>query len=65
MGLRVLRFPNESWREAVARHGRKQALETEVLDEYDRNIKEGDPEEEAAFHALYEWDCCDYDPWPG
>ncbi len=53
----VKRNKDETWREAVIRYAKKEQLEQECLAEFDHNVKQGYDEPEAAFHALYEWDC--------
>lgn len=52
---------NESWRECVARYALKGGLLEECLDFFDDAVKNGEEENIAAFNALYEWDCTDYE----
>jgi len=58
VGLGVTRLENESWRDCVIRYAKTQQLEQECVELYDALVKH-DPEEDAAFTALYEWDCLD------
>ena len=58
-GLKITRLPGESWRDCASRYGRKYGLEREVLDEFDKNIAAGDPEDDAAHAACFDWDVCE------
>jgi hypothetical protein len=55
----------ESWRDCVKRYARRYGLEHECLTHYDSEVADGTPEDEAAFNALYSWDCTDYDSRDG
>lgn len=57
--LGISRNEGESWLDCALRYGRKFGLENEVQEQYDRYRALGDTEEEAAWGAVYEWDCCD------
>lgn len=64
MSLVVRRNEGETWRECVARIASKEGLAAECLVEFDHYTTSGDDEAEAAFCALYEWDCCAFEPDP-
>lgn len=59
MGLSIKRNEGESWLDCALRYGRKYGLEHEIKTEYDESIAAGNNEEDAAWGAVYEWDCCD------
>lgn len=61
-GLQITKTSGETWRDCVERIAGKCGLVSECLDLYDDAIKAGALEEEAAFEALYEWDCCELVP---
>lgn len=56
MGLGIRRQEDETWYDCAMRYAKKYDLESEVKDDYDQGIKDGDSEEEAAWGACYEWD---------
>lgn len=58
IGFQVRRLPAESWRDAVARLAKIGGMERECLSDFDTLTRDGTPEHDAAFCALYEWDCC-------
>ena len=55
--LGVTRLGGESWRDCVRRVSGQYGLDEECLEIFDRLIARGDHETEAAWCALYEWDC--------
>lgn len=55
--LVLRRNPDETWRDVVARLASAQGLATECLERYDAEMKNGDYPSNAAWTALYEWDC--------
>ena len=57
--FKIARIAGETWRECAARIGRKYGLEHEVLAEFDKNVAAGDPEDDAAFNACWDWDVCE------
>lgn len=57
VGIGITRREGESWRECVARYGRKHGLEEEVLNEFD--IDQNPDEAMRAWGALLEWDIGD------
>lgn len=57
IGLGFRKTENETWREAVARVARPYGLDNECLSAYNRSVEQGVGEEEAAWCALYDWDC--------
>jgi hypothetical protein len=59
--LYMHRESEESWREAVARQGRKHGLEAECLEEFDAEMRQNPRVDEAfaAWNACYEWDALD------
>jgi len=59
IGLKITKLPSETWRECAARYGRRNGLEHEVLQVYDEFAKGNDDDDEAAWTAVYEWDCTD------
>lgn len=59
LGIGFSKQPDESYRDAVARIAGKCGLDNECLEIFDRLIAQGDTETEAAWCALYEWDCLD------
>jgi hypothetical protein len=61
MSFYVQRDADETWREAVAKQGRKHGMEREVLETFDAElVRNPDVDQaDAAFHACYEWDACD------
>lgn len=61
MPLVVRRNPDETWRECVARYGKKYGLQREALKEYDDNVAYGESPGQAALEALMEWDMLDYE----
>lgn len=60
--FKISREEGESWRECVERIAKQAGLEVECLEEFDTRVAAGDGQSEAAFCALYEWDCCPLDP---
>lgn len=62
MSLRVVKNENETWREAVERIAKVYGLEEECLYEYDRLRARNVIEAQAAWEALYEWDCLEFVP---
>lgn len=58
--FKMTRYTSETWRECVERYASKQLLKDECLAEYDKLIEKGRSEMDAAWKALYEWDCLDY-----
>lgn len=52
---------SETWRQCVERLSSRYGLEDECLANFDTYIELGVPEDKAAFDALYDWDCTDYD----
>lgn len=58
------REEKETWREAVARQGRKHGMELEVVAAFDAEIRANPEmdESQAAWCACYEWDALDYTP---
>lgn len=62
MSLVVRRNEGETWRECVQRVAGKYGLEGECLDIFDADVAVGTDEGTAAWGALYEWDCLDYEP---
>lgn len=51
----------ETWRECALRYGKKYGLEAEVRDEFDKAVKRGSDEREAALCACLEWDIAEYE----
>ena len=60
MSLSVTKQPGETWRQCVERYAKPHGLERECLELFDEQIAIGETEDRAAFGALYEWDCTDY-----
>lgn len=56
-GLGVIRAKDETWRDAVARMGRKYGKQNRCLALFDREVGCGEDEDIAALHALTEYDC--------
>lgn len=54
----ITRLANESWRDAVARIAGSRGLKRECVDLFDMYVRERIEEGDAAFAALYGWDCC-------
>jgi hypothetical protein len=65
MPLVVRRRSDETWREAVIRIASLWGLRAECLEFYDADIERGVAPEKAAFCALLEWDCCEYEEEEG
>jgi hypothetical protein len=65
MSLQVQRNEGESWRDSVIRHSRPWGLDEECLEIFDAKVSENQPEDDAAWDALYEWDCLEYVDEPG
>jgi hypothetical protein len=59
VGLGARRLPGESWRQCVERYSKRYGLERECLEDYDQAIASDQPEESAAWSALYNWDVLD------
>jgi len=55
----VERLTGENWRDCAIRYGLKWGLELEVGKYYDEEIAIGADEENAAWMAVYEYDCFD------
>lgn len=51
------RREGETWRDVVVRYAKREHMEEECLEVFDRAVKNGMDPAIAAFHALYEWDC--------
>lgn len=64
MPLVVRRNEGETWRECVIRYAKPHGLQAECLVEFDSATLAGEDEAQAAFDALYEWDCTDFEPEP-
>lgn len=62
MSLVVNKDVGETWRQAVERLAARHGLLEECLTIFDREVKNGIASDHAAWHALYEWDCLDYEP---
>lgn len=62
--LSCRRMGAETWRQAVERIAGKYGLQAECLQAFDIEIAGGCDEQEAAWHALYEWDCLDLSAEP-
>ena len=61
MPLQLTKRGRESWRDCVARISGEQQLQAECLAQFDKIMGRGTtPEENAAWDALYDWDCLDY-----
>ena len=61
MPLTAKRNADETWRQAVARISDKHGLQIECLELFDAAISRGDNEADAAWDALYAWDCLEYE----
>jgi hypothetical protein len=61
MALIVKRNEEETWLEAVVRLAAPYGLETEVREEYEDSIAQGQSEEQAALNAAIEWDVAELD----
>lgn len=57
IGLALSRQPDETWYEACKRLAQKAGLEDEVMSVYERCLAAGQDPANAAWCALYEWDC--------
>jgi len=57
MGLGVKKLEGETWRACVARVAGVEGLDEECLMDFDRAVAKGEDERDAAWEALYEWDC--------
>jgi len=57
IGLGVTRGAEETWRQTVERIAKVHHLENECLEIFDREVKEGEDEAQAAWNALFAWDC--------
>lgn len=57
VGLRVKRNDGETWRDAVRRVAGHHGMAAECLACFDRELSLGSDDGEAAWSALYEWDC--------
>lgn len=60
MPLVVKKLDGETWKECCERIAMQFKMDYECLEEYERLISQGKPEDEACWMALYEWDCV---PW--
>jgi hypothetical protein len=60
MSLMVQRNEDESWRECVERVAGKYGLGAECLSIFDDEVSGGKDPGDAAWGALYEWDCLEY-----
>ena len=63
MARGITRKADETWRECVRRYAEPYGLHRECLELFDYAIKNGEPENRAAFDALYDWDCVEYRNW--
>lgn len=61
MPLVLKKKEGETWREAMVRVASAHGLEAECTQVFEHEVKHGIPEDEAAWDALYEWDCLDYE----
>lgn len=59
VGLKASKKKKESWKQYAQRVSRRFGLEREVMDMYENSIAVGNTPDEAAWHALYEWDLLD------
>ncbi len=59
IGIGVRKNADETWRECVIRYASAQGLENECLDLFDRDVKDGIPEDRAALDSLNDWDCAE------
>lgn len=57
VGLGLTLLDGESYRDAVIRLAKENGLVEECLEEYGRLLANGVADDEAAWAALYEWDC--------
>lgn len=62
VGLGCHRRDDESWRDCALRYAHKWGLEREVMEMYDDSKASGAKDEDACWHALYEWDLLDLMP---
>lgn len=61
MPLLISRQDGETWRDVVVRYSAPHGLQSECLDLFDNDPdRESDPAQ-AAFDALYEWDCTGFE----
>lgn len=60
MALGIRRRPDESWRDCVARVAGKEGLKEECLAHFDADVATGTEPSQAAWNALYEWDCLSF-----
>ena len=61
VSLSLTKNPEESsWLEAVLRAAKPYGLEDEILWSYDKYIKEGDSDEDAAYGAASDWDVLEF-----
>ena len=58
IGLKITKLPSETWRQCALRYGKRHGLEHEVAEAYDKIAKD-EYDDEAAWEAVNEWDCCD------
>lgn len=56
VGLGLSREDGETWKDAALRMARPWGLEIEVAEWYDSEVARGEPEDQAAWAACYEWD---------
>ena len=61
MSLVLRKLPQETWCTAMIKQADKWGLVAEVQEFYDIYRKNGATEKQAAFDALMEWDCLDYE----
>jgi len=55
--LVIRRLDGETWKDVVARIAGAQGLAAECLEDFEAELADGRPQNEAAFNALSEWDC--------
>lgn len=53
----VMKNQGETWRDCVVRISRKFGVEDECVPVFDSQVDGGIAESEAAWNALFEWDC--------
>ena len=59
IGLSIKRLADESWRDCARRYGKANGLEHEITELFVSMVATGMPDDDAAWSAVYEWDCCD------
>lgn len=61
MALKITRNNGETWEECAGRYAKEYGLENEAMSSYWYYFHRGFEPSQAAYYALSDWDCLDYE----